>query len=161
MNSLLLSSAQADVEVDFEAPADYVEPKRPSPPSTSPLSSPLQKSPLSALDPFELGNVLTTAMDTKFLLAFARTGTIPTPFFFHISAVGMGNPDLEGDSSDEESTTPKPFTGSGFRLDGQAPHLALCNANITDQRDWLRLFCPEQLFCVLLVLCVAMLQASR
>ena len=39
---------EADVQVDFEAPADYVEPVRPSPPSTSPLaSSPLSKSPLS------------------------------------------------------------------------------------------------------------------
>merc|ERR1719171_596020 len=39
---------EADVQVDFEAPADYVEPPRPSPPSTSPLStSPLAKSPLA------------------------------------------------------------------------------------------------------------------
>tara|TARA_B110001452_G_scaffold74912_1_gene60689 strand:+ start:193 stop:1197 length:1005 start_codon:yes stop_codon:yes gene_type:complete len=39
---------EADVEVDFDAPADYVEPKRPSP-QASPLStSPLQKSPLAA-----------------------------------------------------------------------------------------------------------------
>merc|ERR1719174_857519 len=39
---------EADVQVDFEAPADYVEPVRPSPPSTSPLStSPLSKSPLA------------------------------------------------------------------------------------------------------------------
>jgi ubiquitin fusion degradation protein 1 len=39
---------EADVQVDFEAPADYVEPARPSPPSTSPLSSsPLTKSPLA------------------------------------------------------------------------------------------------------------------
>jgi len=39
---------EADVEVDFEAPADYVEPPRPSPPSASPLSaSPLQKSPVT------------------------------------------------------------------------------------------------------------------
>merc|ERR1719387_2566823 len=30
---------EADVQVDFEAPADYVEPQRPSPPSTSPLST--------------------------------------------------------------------------------------------------------------------------
>jgi len=38
---------EADVEVDFAAPADYVEPPRPSPPSASPLaSSPLQKSPV-------------------------------------------------------------------------------------------------------------------
>ena len=39
---------EADVEVDFEAPADYVEPARVSPPSTSPLAtSPMTKSPLS------------------------------------------------------------------------------------------------------------------
>merc|ERR1719152_207441 len=39
---------EADVQVDFEAPADYVEPPRVSPPSTSPLAtSPLQKSPLA------------------------------------------------------------------------------------------------------------------
>merc|ERR1719152_983031 len=39
---------EADVQVDFEAPADYVEPPRPSPPSTSPLAtSPLTKSPLA------------------------------------------------------------------------------------------------------------------
>lgn len=39
---------EADVEVDFDAPADYVEPKRPSP-QASPLStSPLQKSPVAA-----------------------------------------------------------------------------------------------------------------
>ena len=39
---------EADVQVDFEAPADYVEPPRQSPPSTSPLaSSPLTKSPLA------------------------------------------------------------------------------------------------------------------
>jgi len=39
---------EADVEVDFEAPADYVEPQRPSPQSASPLStSPLSKSPLA------------------------------------------------------------------------------------------------------------------
>ena len=38
---------EADVQVDFEAPADYVEPPRPSPPQSSPLSSPpLTKSPL-------------------------------------------------------------------------------------------------------------------
>lgn len=38
---------EADVEVDFEAPADYVEPPRPSPPSASPLAvSPLEKSPV-------------------------------------------------------------------------------------------------------------------
>ena len=39
---------EADVQVDFEAPADYVEPPRVSPASTSPLAtSPLTKSPLA------------------------------------------------------------------------------------------------------------------
>ena len=39
---------EADVQVDFEAPADYIEPKRSSQPSGSTLSSsPLTKSPLS------------------------------------------------------------------------------------------------------------------
>ena len=42
-----VSIIEADVEVDFEAPADYVEPARVSPLATSPLStSPLQKSPV-------------------------------------------------------------------------------------------------------------------
>merc|ERR1719238_1970528 len=42
-----VSIIEADVEVDFEAPADYVEPARTSPLATSPLStSPLQKSPV-------------------------------------------------------------------------------------------------------------------
>jgi len=73
---------EADVEVDFEAPADYVEPPRPSPPSASPLaSSPLEKSPVCK---------------------------------------PMGDVNLDGDSSDEESAKPKAFEGSGFRLDGKA-----------------------------------------
>lgn len=78
---------EADVQVDFEAPADYVEPPkdygkgRPSPPSASPLSaSPLAKSPLLQ---------------------------------------SLGDPNLEGDSSDDEDAKPKAFTGSGFRLDGK------------------------------------------
>lgn len=72
---------EADVEVDFEAPADYVEPPRSSPPSSSPLSSsPLQKSPISK---------------------------------------PLGDPNLDGDSSEDESSGPKPFQGSGFRLDGK------------------------------------------
>ena len=37
---------EADVQVDFEAPADYVEPKRPSPKASPVSASPLQKSPL-------------------------------------------------------------------------------------------------------------------
>ncbi|KAL1528417.1 hypothetical protein AB1Y20_009766 [Prymnesium parvum] len=74
---------EADVEVDFEAPADYVEPPRSSPPSASPqlsASSPLQKSPI----------------------------TKP-----------LGAPNLDADSSEDESSGPKPFQGSGFRLDGK------------------------------------------
>merc|ERR1719231_461596 len=38
---------EADVEVDFAAPADYVEPKKPSPIPSPHSTSPLQKSPLS------------------------------------------------------------------------------------------------------------------
>ena len=41
---------ETDMEVDFEAPADYVEPVR-SPPSSSPQMSPHQKSPIRALAP--------------------------------------------------------------------------------------------------------------
>merc|ERR1740138_1953197 len=37
---------EADVEVDFDAPADYVEPKRPSPKASPVSASPMQKSPL-------------------------------------------------------------------------------------------------------------------
>ena len=75
-----VSIIEADVEVDFEAPADYVEPARVSPLATSPLStSPLQKSPV--LQP-------------------------------------MGEPKLDGDSSDDEAE-PKSFVGAGFRLDGK------------------------------------------
>ena len=75
-----VSIIEADVEVDFKAPADYVEPARTSPLATSPLStSPLQKSPV--LQP-------------------------------------MGEPKLDGDSSDDEAE-PKSFVGAGFRLDGK------------------------------------------
>lgn len=37
---------EADVEVDFAAPADYIEPKRPSPKASPVSTSPMQKSPL-------------------------------------------------------------------------------------------------------------------
>jgi ubiquitin fusion degradation protein 1 len=83
---------EADVEVDFDAPADYVEPPRVSPQSASPLStSPLTKSPL-------LGPAL-------------------------------GAPVLDGNSSDEEMADAKPFTGSGFRLDGKPIKAPKANAN--------------------------------
>jgi ubiquitin fusion degradation protein 1 len=72
---------ETDVELDFEAPADYVEPQRPTASSVpSPTVSPLAKSPL--VQP-------------------------------------MGEPILDGDSSEEEDGKPI-FTGSGFRLDGKA-----------------------------------------
>jgi ubiquitin fusion degradation protein 1 len=72
---------ETDVELDFEAPADYVEPQRPVAAALpSPGASPHAKSP------------------------------IVRP---------MGEPILDGDSSEEEGGKPS-FTGSGFRLDGKA-----------------------------------------
>lgn len=73
---------ETDVELDFEAPADYVEPQRPA---ASALPSPCSSSPL-----------------TK--------SPVVQP---------MGEPILDGDSSEEDEGKPS-FTGSGFRLDGKA-----------------------------------------